>query len=75
MTVQSRSLPLDGLRGAAALLVVFYHFAAVAYPAILSGDPAVAHGGWDVALHASPAWVLLDGDFDVAVSSSSAATC
>ena len=67
MRVQSRSLPLDGLRGAAALLVVFYHFAAVAYPAALSGDPALAHGGWDVALHASLASVLLDGDFDVAV--------
>ena len=63
----TRNQPLDGLRGLAALLVVFYHFTAVIYPAVLSGDPAIAHGGWEVTLHASPFWLLLDGEFDVAV--------
>jgi peptidoglycan/LPS O-acetylase OafA/YrhL len=49
------------------LLVVLYHFAAVFFPAILTGDIAIAHGGWDAALHRSPLWALLNGEFDVAV--------
>ncbi len=49
------------------MLVVLYHFAAVFFPAILTGDIAIAHGGWDAALHRSPLWALLNGEFDVAV--------
>ncbi len=64
---EGRNLSLDGLRGCAAFLVMVYHFTAVIFPAALTGNPAVAHGGWEVALYGSPFWFLLDGEFDVAV--------
>lgn len=53
---------LDGLRGFAALSVVFNHFTVAFYPASISGDQATAHlpGTWEADFAGSPFHALLN---------------
>lgn len=60
--VSSRLNILDGLRGFAALSVVFNHFTVAFYPASLSGDQTTVHlpGTWEADFTGSPFHALLN---------------
>lgn len=58
---------LDGLRGCAALIVVFHHFAASFYPATYFGTDVAQHSPYDVLFLTSPLGILVAGNFSVCV--------
>lgn len=60
-------LALESLRGLAALIVVFSHFAAAFYPAMREGVSATspAHTRFDELILQSPLGILINGDFAV----------
>jgi len=60
---------LDGIRGVAALVVVFYHFLSFFYPATSFANPDMAHHafGWESWLALSPFYFAYSGLFSVAI--------
>jgi peptidoglycan/LPS O-acetylase OafA/YrhL len=56
---------LDGLRGAAALLVVLFHGMIALYPATLSGRPSDNIGPWDAQIAHFPFFFPIPGGFAV----------
>lgn len=60
---------IDGLRGAAALFIVFHHFIMGYYPAAYKGEEALSHleGGVEAAFSQSPLAFFVIGDFWVSV--------
>lgn len=61
----SRLEHLDGLRGLAATVVVFCHFAWSLFPHAIVAGKAPLHGGWEPAFLNPPLGVLLSGYFAV----------
>ena len=62
-----RNDALDGLRGVAALVVVFWHIACVLAPAAAFGFRRLPHSPAEITIFDSPLWVLLNGNFAVVV--------
>ncbi len=59
---------LDGLRGVAALVVVFLHFVLSFYPSMTNGDPRTIHlGSIEVLMSATPVNLLYNGNFAVCI--------
>jgi peptidoglycan/LPS O-acetylase OafA/YrhL len=60
---------LDGLRGVAALQVVFHHFVLAFYPALFSGGEIKTHlnDGLEVWASGSPLNLIWDGNFSVTI--------
>ncbi len=60
---------LDGLRGVAALVVLFTHFAGAFYPALLFNDPSRSHirGALETWVARTPASLLVAGELAVCV--------
>lgn len=58
---------LDGVRGIAAVVVVIFHFILAGYPAITSGNPAVAHHAFESWLPYTPLYLFYSGSFSVAI--------
>lgn len=60
---------IDGLKGVAALLVVFHHFALAYFPATYSGDMREAHLPWqaDWILFKTPLNLLVSGNYALAI--------
>ncbi|NTW26761.1 MAG: acyltransferase [Candidatus Moranbacteria bacterium] len=60
---------LDGLRGLAALIVVFHHFILAFYPALFLGANAATHlqGGMEANISGSPLNIFYGGNFMVAI--------
>ncbi len=56
---------LEGLRGIAAVVVVFSHFVQMFYPALLTGYPEMAHHPFEGWLSKYPANLLYNGNFSV----------
>lgn len=61
----TRNLALDGVRGIAALIVVFWHLAVNFFPCAAWGIEKPTSLSWEILLHRSPLWVLLNGNFAV----------
>lgn len=59
---------LDGLRGLAALLVVFTHYVQTFIPGVFNPNPAIQHG-YEVFFATTPLNIILNGHFWVAVFS------
>ena len=57
----ARLLWLDGLRGIAAVQVVFLHYASAFLPAIGLTAPGLAHYGWEMSVIHSPLFLPFDG--------------
>lgn len=60
-----RVLPLEGLRGLAAVSVVFYHYLVLVFPAMYYGPTAVQHARFEDNLYGSPFMSLVSGSFAV----------
>ncbi len=60
-----RLLYLDGLRGGAAVIVYFNHFAAAFFPAIIFGRESMVHVPWERAFYATPLGFVTNGNFAV----------
>lgn len=58
---------LDSVRGLAALIVVFWHFASAFYPAIAGGPAGVTHTRYDILVFRSPLSIIFAGNFAVVV--------
>ncbi len=58
---------LDGLRGVAALMVMFAHLMITLYPAVITFLPSEVHTSYDVALGISPFSFLWRGNFAVCI--------
>lgn len=58
---------LEGLRGIAALMVVFYHFAAIFYPAIPYGHYAWSYTPYELIIFATPLNLFFAGNFAVCI--------
>lgn len=56
-----------GLRGVAAIIVLFGHFTAAFYEAAYSGDPKMSHIGWDVLFSRTPLDLPISGCFAVSL--------
>lgn len=56
---------VDGLRGAAALIVLLWHVAVVFSPAAANGVSSISHSSWDVFLFHSPITFFYKGSFAV----------
>lgn len=63
--MESRNLPLDGLRGLGALIVLFWHVAVLYFPTAAWGKPISTAAWWEALFHSSPAWILVSGGFAV----------
>ncbi len=57
----------QGLRGAAAMIVVVSHYVGAFYPAAHTGDPTGAHMGWEVVFAKTPLALAVSGCFAVCV--------
>lgn len=58
---------LDGLRGVAALMVLFAHLMISLFPAVVTFNPKELHTQYDLALGLSPLAVLWTGNFAVCI--------
>ena len=58
---------LDGLRGCAALIVVFHHFANAFYPATYLGVETLRHSPLDVLFLTTPLGIFVAGNFAVGI--------
>ena len=58
---------LDGLRGFAAMQVVFLHHAQAFLPGLGLRDPSLVHYAWERAVMYSPIFLLFDGNFAVCI--------
>ncbi|MGO4700431.1 acyltransferase family protein [Dyella sp. 2RAB6] len=67
MNPQNKNQALEGLRGMAALVVVFSHCAWAFFPYLQSGLPADLLGGWESWIQNSPLRVLYNGTYSVAI--------
>jgi len=67
MNLQDKNQALEGLRGMAALVVVFSHCAWAFFPYLQSGMPADLLTGWGPYIQNSPLRVLYNGTFSVAI--------
>jgi peptidoglycan/LPS O-acetylase OafA/YrhL len=56
-----------GLRGVAAVIVVFSHYVGAFYQAAHSGDARVAHLGWEVLFAETPLAISISGCFAVSI--------
>jgi peptidoglycan/LPS O-acetylase OafA/YrhL len=63
----SRVLPLEGLRGLAAINVALYHFLVLVFPAMYYGSTAVQHSRFEDNLHGNPILTLVSGTFAVSI--------
>ena len=63
----ARFMQLEGLRGLAALIVVFHHFLYFFYPALRSGDMSLAHTRFEDNLYDTPMLLIFHGTLAVAV--------
>lgn len=63
----NRNLALDGMRGLACLIVVFWHLAVNFFPAAAWGVPTPTSEPWELALYRSPLRIILSGGFAVSV--------
>jgi peptidoglycan/LPS O-acetylase OafA/YrhL len=67
MNSQDKNQALEGLRGIAALVVVFSHCAWAFFPYLQSGMPADILTSWGPFIQNSPLRVLYNGTFSVAI--------
>lgn len=67
MNPQDKNQALEGLRGLAALVVVFSHCAWAFFPYLQSGMPTDLLAGWEPLIQHSPLRVLYNGTFSVAI--------
>lgn len=62
-----RNPGLDGLRAAACLIVMLFHWLSVFYPAAILGHFVQSHSAYETYWFESPFWFLSNGEFAVAV--------
>jgi peptidoglycan/LPS O-acetylase OafA/YrhL len=60
-------LHLESLRGIAALLVVFTHFAGSFFPAVTGGGRFPTHSAFDLVIYSTPLSILAGGNFAVCI--------
>jgi len=58
---------MDGLRGLAAMVVVFHHFACAFFPAIIFGPSQPAHAVFEPLVQKTPLYLLVAGNFAVCI--------
>ena len=58
---------LDSVRGIAAFIVIFWHFASIFYPAAMSGIGSPVHSQYDLLIYKSPLSIFLTGNFAVVI--------
>ncbi len=56
---------LDSVRGIAALIVVFWHWATIFYPALMSGPGSPIHSSYELTVYQSPLSFFFTGNFAV----------
>ena len=61
----ARNLALDGIRGMASMVVVFWHLAVNFFPCAAWGVEKPTSLSWELTLYQSPLWVALSGSFAV----------
>lgn len=62
-----RVLPLEGLRGLAAISVVIYHYLVLVFPVMYYGPVTAQHTRFEDNLHGSPLMSLISGSFAVSI--------
>lgn len=58
---------LESIRGIAALVVVFWHWASIFFPAMMSGPSAFIHNPFEIIVYQSPLSFFLTGNFAVVI--------
>ena len=63
--IGKRLYHLEGIRGLAAVSVLFAHFLQIFLPHVFYADPTEGHGVWERELATSPLNILVNGNFAV----------
>jgi peptidoglycan/LPS O-acetylase OafA/YrhL len=67
IALRERNPGLDGLRAAACLIVMLFHWLSVFYPTAILGHFVQSHSAYETYWFESPFWFLSNGEFAVAV--------
>lgn len=67
VTKTNRFMELEGVRGLAAVAVVFFHYLYAFYPSLITGNMSTAHTRFEDNIHGTPIALLYGGTFAVVI--------